>query len=324
MKLIITIDTEEDNWANYSATINPVENIEELVPLQRLFDDYGVKPTYLITYPVATNPKSVEILRRIIEEEKCEIGMHCHPWNTPPFNGKADISARDTMLCNLPINMVEQKLSVLHATINNNFGVEPVSFRAGRWGFGSNAARAIKKLGYKVDSSVTPYTTWAEYYGVDYRHMSPRPYRFSPGNIFKAVDRGELLQMPATIGFLQRNYEICNRILNFVDASKYNVFRLSAILAKLKLVNKVALSPEIATGDAMVSLAERMKALGYEYLNLFFHSTSLRSGMSPFNRNHSESKMLIKNLSIFLKYAKFTDMESITLKDANLLCLNGL
>ena len=30
MKLIVTIDTEEDNWAHYSATNNPVSNIERI------------------------------------------------------------------------------------------------------------------------------------------------------------------------------------------------------------------------------------------------------------------------------------------------------
>lgn len=83
MKLIITIDTEEDNWSRYSATDNPVENIERIVPLQQLFDEFGVRPTYLVDYPVATNPKSVSVFKRILEEGKYEIGMHCHPWNTP-------------------------------------------------------------------------------------------------------------------------------------------------------------------------------------------------------------------------------------------------
>ena len=38
MKLIVTIDTEEDNWTAYSATDNPVENIGKNMPLQELFN----------------------------------------------------------------------------------------------------------------------------------------------------------------------------------------------------------------------------------------------------------------------------------------------
>ena len=67
MFLVITIDAEEDNWSRYSATDNPVSNIERLIPLQQLFDEFGIRPTYLVSYPVATNPRSVEILKTILK-----------------------------------------------------------------------------------------------------------------------------------------------------------------------------------------------------------------------------------------------------------------
>jgi len=85
MKLIITIDTEEDSWNRYSRTENPCNNIEQLVPLQELIDSYNVIPTYLLTLPVVNDKRSQSILKKIVSEGKCEIGTHCHPWNTPPF-----------------------------------------------------------------------------------------------------------------------------------------------------------------------------------------------------------------------------------------------
>jgi hypothetical protein len=64
IKLIITVDTEEDNWANYSTTDNSVNNIEQLVPLQKLFDRYQVtslwkKTEGFLAYTSDTNIDSI-------------------------------------------------------------------------------------------------------------------------------------------------------------------------------------------------------------------------------------------------------------------------
>ncbi len=78
MHLVVTIDTEEDNWSNYGS--KPVlTNIRKLVALQRMFDRHGVRPTYLVSYPVATDRESVSILRGFQEEGKCEFGAHVTP-----------------------------------------------------------------------------------------------------------------------------------------------------------------------------------------------------------------------------------------------------
>ena len=121
MKFIVTIDTEEDNWDKYSRSDNPVENLKKIIPLQKIFDRYGVRPTYLISYPVATDPGCIEILKCILDQGRCEIGTHCHPWNTPPFD--EEINEHNSMLSNLPESLVLQKLQSLHEVICQNFGV---------------------------------------------------------------------------------------------------------------------------------------------------------------------------------------------------------
>jgi hypothetical protein len=163
MYLIITIDTEEDNWGDYSPTGHALENIERIPDLQQLLNEFNVKPTYLITYPVATDERAISILKGILDEGKCEIGSHCHPWNTPPFeevNNK-----KNSMLCNLPIDLQFNKISFLHQTIQNNFGITPISFRAGRWGFNQEVAKNLFRLGYQIDTSITPFVDWADFHG---------------------------------------------------------------------------------------------------------------------------------------------------------------
>jgi len=183
MKLIITIDTEEDGWEDYNPTGNTVSNISQIPLLQELFDEFNVKPTYLITHPVATDEKAVSILKGIMETGRCEIGSHCHPWNTPPF--EEDNNGKNSMLCNLPSELQYKKMSSLHNTITENFGIEPVSFRSGRWGYGRDVAANLQRLGYRIDTSIIAYTDWTDSHGPDFSEIPPEPFRFSIEDIYR-------------------------------------------------------------------------------------------------------------------------------------------
>ena len=59
MKLIVTIDAEEDNWGEYWLAQYSVQNIENIPELQEIFDRFNVKPTYLVNYPVASDPRAI-------------------------------------------------------------------------------------------------------------------------------------------------------------------------------------------------------------------------------------------------------------------------
>ena len=80
--LIVTIDTEEEScWdGRFRAEGNTVENIARLPQLQQTFDELGIRPTYLVDYPVLDDAASVEIIGRMAETGLCELGTHLHPW----------------------------------------------------------------------------------------------------------------------------------------------------------------------------------------------------------------------------------------------------
>lgn len=311
MKLIITIDTEEDNWDNYSPTDFTLSNIERVPGLQALFDAFGVKPTYLLTYPVASDPKSVACFRKILDSGRCEIGTHCHPWNTPPF--EEETNARNSMMSNLPSDLQFRKLKSLHDTIAGNFGIEPVSFRSGRWGFNGDLAGNLCRLGYKVDTSIAPYIDWSIYHGPDYSELSPRPFRFSPDRIYQEAPDGLMWEVPATIGFLQRDFEAANRVLKFAGRPALRRLRLVGILYRLGLVNKVWLSPENSDGRTMIKLAERMRKNGYRVINMVFHSSTLKAGLTPFVKTAEDEKRFTESIREFLEYAEKSGIGSITL-----------
>ena len=66
MFLLVGIDTEGDNQWDAAARANQrFENIYALPRLHALFARHGIRPTYVVTHPVASDPRSADILRRL-------------------------------------------------------------------------------------------------------------------------------------------------------------------------------------------------------------------------------------------------------------------
>lgn len=314
MKLIITIDTEEDNWGNYTPTDFSLDNIGQITALQELFDQFDTLPTYLVTHAVAANPRAIDVLRPILERGRCEIGAHCHPWHTPPF--EEETTERNSMLCNLPGDLQFRKIERLHKLITKNFNSVPLSFRAGRWGYGEEVAYSLDKLGYKVDSSILPLIDWRKKLGPDFSAAFPEPYRFNPEQIFQPSVTGRLLEVPATIGFTQTNFRFSNDLFNFLQRPSMRRFRLVGILDKLGLLNKIWLSPEQASADEMISLVKTFIKKGAPLINLFFHSPTLQPGLTPYVQNATDKQEFMNRMRKFLEFTREAGIESICLSDA--------
>ena len=314
MKLVVTIDAEEDNWNSYNPHHATVENISRLPSLQQVFDEFHVKPTYLIAYPVATNEKAVSVLLPILQAGKCEIGAHCHPWNTPPFTEENKLE--HSLLCNLPGDLQYQKIKTLHETIRRSFGIVPVSFRSGRWGYGPDVAQSLNRLNYKIDSSVSSYMDWRGSYGPDFSNLSPNCFRFSYSDIFMESTQGHLLEVPATIGFLQRDngwtdYLFNGRLRKLTDDPK-----AVRVLCKLRFLKKVWLCPEISDSRSMIRLARQMMRDGFALINLFFHSSSLQAGLTPHVRTKADEERFLRRIREFLAFTRSAGIESIKLSEA--------
>ncbi|SCX96992.1 polysaccharide deacetylase family protein [Desulfoluna spongiiphila] len=297
----ITIDTEEDSWDVYNATDNPVENLKRIPELQRLFDRYGAVPTYLINWPVATDDRAREILKGICDDGRCEIGTHCHPWNTPPY--EEEISVENSMMCNLPEALVKKKMTRLHAAIEDRFNLTPACFRAGRWGFDEKVARTIDSLGYRIDTSISPFVDWAPYGGPDFSRGHTAAYRFHPDHPMASDPKGTLLEVPPTVGFYQKNGRSCYSLMEKLRKKPLSRLRLLGILDRLGLLNFRWLSPELSSGPEMVRLARQCIRFGHRYLNLSFHSTSMLPGKSPFVGSEKDLARFLADIEMFLDYA---------------------
>jgi hypothetical protein len=299
-KLVVSIDAEEDSWGEFRTAPHSVTNIRQLLRLQELFDRFSIKPTYLVTHPVATNPESLTILRDLSNSDRCEIGAHLHPWCTPPTAEPLD--AHHSMLCNLAADAQQAKLARLTQTIETAFGIRPRSFRAGRWGIHLSVAPHLEALGYLVDSSVCPYVNWSAYCGPDFSSVMGKDAWDSISMPLQGKKHYQVAEIPPTIGFLQKNRSLANFLFRLARSSQLRRLRLVGLMSRLNLANRVWLSPELSSAKEMIALSALLLDSGYRVLNLTFHSLSLQPGLTPFVTTTAGQRKFVDRLSQVLEY----------------------
>ena len=272
--LTVTIDTEIDNPRGRAEFPYSLENIKAIPKLQDLFKKYGVKPTYLVTYPVATDEKSVDILRKAAEEG-AEIGAHLHPWTCPPFKSEEEKRRQD-----YPNNseLEREKLTQLTSAIEKSFGKRPVSYRAGRYGLDEESLKILKELGYRVDSSVTPTMNWSNDGGPD----------FSSVTSTDSYDWNGILEVPITI-LIKKGPSFYRKLSPAVKS----------VLGKLGVAKTVWLRPSVSSLSDMKWLSDLSNG---QVLNTMFHSNELMMGTSPYTKTEKEAGEFWQRLDGILDY----------------------
>lgn len=311
--LVVTIDTEEDNWGQHRSGIT-CDNIKAIPKLQEIFDSHGVLPTYLVTYQVCRQKEATDILSSIRERGKCEIGAHLHPWNTPPET--ESFTERNSMLKNLPAELQLAKLRSLSTKIEEEFGISPQSFRAGRWGLGPETVDALIECGYTVDTSVTPTISWAnDGDGPVYEETLKNPYYLHP-TVRKKTEKA-LLEIPATIGYNRWPFEFWNNIFKIAQSKWLRPFRLTGILNRTSILRKIWMSPEGMSVEDMISLADILIKHDRQVINLSFHSNTLLAGKTPFVKTAEDADNFLRRIDQFLHYLRSaTQLQSLPLSQA--------
>lgn len=156
--LLVIVDTEEEfPWDQpFSRDNVSTRSIAAQARAHRIFEKYGIKPTYVIDYPVASQESGFRPLRDYFDDGACQIGAHLHPWVNPPFD--EPVNNGNSYPGNLPRALEKAKLDVLTDTIGENFGRRPTVYKAGRYGIGPHTADILRELGYRIDASVVPET----------------------------------------------------------------------------------------------------------------------------------------------------------------------
>jgi hypothetical protein len=272
--VLVGIDTEaDDQWSAKGREKNEVKNVARLPELQALFDSFGVRPTYLVTYEMATRESSSAILRELAGTGRCEIGTHLHPWSSPPFRPE-DLRAH-SYPHNLPGELLERQLAELTAVIEEKLGVRPTTYRAGRNGFDGNSLPILERLGYTVDTSVDPLFNERRKGGMAFAGAPLVPYHPDYADV-RRPGRSKILEVPISAATLPGLPKPLEALYAALPAIPYR-----GAIKRLGL-RPVWLRPSYTSLADMLTFASRLARARVPCFNIIFHSSELLPGGSPY------------------------------------------
>lgn len=262
---IVTIDVEPDNvWVDTHS--RSLRNVEHLPFFHRLCQNYGVRPTYLVSWSVAKDDVCASILERLLSYGDCELGIHPHLWETLPIV-EQDSSGKAWVGPDYIKEVLEAKLTSLVNLIKKLFGA-PLSHRAGRWGLDTRQIDVLTSLGVRIDTSVIPGIDWSSTGIVDYTHAPLLPYFMSTEDICRS-GATELLEVPCTIKPGLRLFG-CENIRYF-----------SAAINRFGLRNKwLRAAPKVSAHNLLDVCSWANGRM--PQLNLMSHSSEFMAGGSPY------------------------------------------
>lgn len=292
--LFVVVDTEEEfDWgAPFSRESTSVEAIRRLPDLQRLLDRFGLAPTYVIDFPVATSATSVPVIRELLASGHCAIGAHLHPWVTPPF--VEEVNRPNSFASNLGEPVEEAKLRTLSIAIEDHVGIRPRIYKAGRYGFGSTTVRVLERLAYDIDVSVNPSMDFSHERGPNFEAFDAQPF------LFGTMRR--LLEVPCTTGFagfLRRRGAPLHRA---AERPAWRTVRLTGILSRTGALNRIPLSPETSTLAEMQALTRALIADGVRTFALTLHSPSVEPGHTPYVRTAADLRAFMAKIEGYCDY----------------------
>jgi hypothetical protein len=293
--LFIVVDTEEEfDWsAPFSRDNTGVTAMRYIGRAQSIFERYGLKPTYVVDYPVAHQPDGSAPLRELLEDDRCTVGAHLHPWVTPPFD--EDVSSRSSFGSNLPVDLEAAKIRVLRDEIHQVFGVAPKAYKAGRYGLDARGAETLEALGFDVDMSVNPHMDFSEQGGPSFAAFDSSPF-------FLDQRRDGLFFLPCTVGFVGLAGAPGKWLHAIASTKALEPLHAVGMLARSGVTNRVMLSPEGNTLSEMKALAQALCARGLRTFSLTFHSPSVEPGHTPYVRTEADLREFLDCLDGFCEF----------------------
>jgi len=292
--LLVVIDAEEEfDWTVTPFNSMSVETMRHQCRAQRIFERYGLVPTYAVDYAVAAQPAGYEPLLDYLADRKCEIGTQLHPWINPPV--LEELTPRNSFPGNLPAELEYEKLRILTATIEDNFGCNPTLYRAGRYGVGPNTASALDRLGYQIDCSVVPFHDFRPKCGPDFRATPNVPYWFGPGN--------RLLEIPVTVGMTGYLARLGRSLDTLMDQPASHALHIPGLMARLSLLERIRLTPEgISLEEAKRMTHALLDRDGHRVFVLSYHSPSLEPGHTPYVRTAEDLSRFLSWIENYLDF----------------------
>jgi hypothetical protein len=291
---VVVVDTEEEfDWsAPFDQAGTAVGHMSAIGRVQDVFDAMGVVPSYLVSYAIASQEAGHRPLQPYLAEGRALIGAHLNPWTTPPH--REQLNASNSYPGNLPRELEAAKLGALSRQIERALGIRPTIYKAGRYGKGPHTATILEEQGFEVDMSPAPAMDLRADGGPDYARHSPRSFLFG--------QRRRLLCLPNTGAFLGWFHELGPDLHPLLEHASVARLRLPAIASRLRLLERLRLTPEGHTFAEMRRLTRTLLRRGQRTFVLSLHSPSVVPGNTPYVRHEGDLALLLQRLRGYLAF----------------------
>ncbi len=292
--LSVVIDTEEEfDWgAPFTRQATSVRHLRGVDRLQRLFDRFSVRPTFVVDFPVASQEDGFEPLKAIADDGRCAIGAHLHPWVTPPYD--EPVTRSNSFACNLGEQLERTKIHRLKTAIEDHFGISPRVYKAGRYGIGLSTLRILEELGFDVDQSVMPHENFTNEGGPSFETFDERPFAFGSAR--------ELLELPCTSAYIGAAGPASGRIREIAALPALRWAHLTGVCARLRLADQLMLSPEGYSASEMRRLTTALMSRGCRVFTLTFHSPSIEADHTPYVRTAADVDAFLATIESYLEF----------------------
>jgi hypothetical protein len=284
----VTVDTEEEwDWASGYPTARPtVANVQHLPRLQEVCERHGAAVVYFANHAVLSDPAAVAVIQQLAARPHVEIGLHIHPWNTPPLADTPTVPTRDSFLHTLPEDVIDEKLDATREAFAAA-GLTPTSYRGGRYSTSPQIQRYLRDHGFLADASVLPFTTWADVGAMDFRERDPVPVR-------RDTPAGSLWELPLTMGYTRRPFAKWDRIVTAANRGLLGAIRTGSVLDRLGVVRKAWLNLENPAFPDPAGFVPVVAAEGLPFACFTLHSSSLLPGGNPYARTPADVDRVLR------------------------------
>ncbi len=293
-RLLVVVDTEETfDWnAPFDRLAIDTGAMAEIGRGQELCDAVGLAPTYVLDYPVACDARAMDELSGYAREGRATIGAHLHGWVCPPY--EEEVNTVNSYQGNLPVSLEKQKLQMLRDRIEDATGTAPDVHKAGRYGFGWGTTKNLKELGFTIDLSPTPGFDLTGDGGPNHENLPN-----SPGWL---DEERQLLAIPGTGGFVGLFRSFGAQARGVSESALGRRFRTGGVFSRLKLLERIRLSPEGSDLDEMKRLTHSLLNQGEKVFSLTYHSPSLEVGCTPYVRDKQDLKEFLRTIEEYLSF----------------------
>lgn len=267
--VIITVDTEGDNlWKWDGLTSILTDNVNYIPRFQDLCEEFGFLPTYLTNYEMAMNCNWIEYGKKKSKLGLCEIGMHIHAWNSPPYYQLSKKFSGNPYITEYPNEIIEKKVLEIVKILEERFECPISSCRSGRWATNDAFFSSLVKAGIKVDCSVTP--------GLDLSKI--QGYSINCGNDYSRYKREVIEIFP---GLLE--VPMTTKVVRCLPRGSIKHKIKSALIG-----TEMWLRPIGKSVRDLVALTESVEQEKVDFIEFMIHSSELMPGGSPYFKNNDD------------------------------------